>query len=197
MSHGGDPAQTVDICVVWGPNITTGGYRKVTYDHGDYTCYYSWSTEYDPAFSGNFLSNNHLIPTTPALRSLVRSIEVGDQIRLDGTLVDYTIKDGSGAILYNKRSTSLVRTDTGCEIIYLTGGAILHKYMPWRMPLLVFLSIIMVASFIGGFVKGIPPAPQEIIPYELLAPADPRDPTNPKNYIHNRTENTSNTPPSA
>ncbi|OGZ04851.1 MAG: hypothetical protein A2845_05155 [Candidatus Lloydbacteria bacterium RIFCSPHIGHO2_01_FULL_49_22] len=157
ISHKGDPAQTVDICVVWGPNISTNGYRMVTYDHGDWTCYYRWTTEYDPPFSGNFLSNNHLIPTTPKLASLIKSIHVGDQILLSGTLVDYAIasKNSSGG----SRNTSLVRTDGGngaCEILYLTDARILRRHMPWRDPLWNLLLMIMIGGSIGSFYLSMP-----------------------------------------
>lgn len=157
ISHAGDPAQIVDICVVWGPNIATNGYNMVTYDHGDWTCYYKWTTEYDPPFSGNFLSNNHLIPATPKLARLIKNIHVGDQIVLSGTLVDYAIASPNGS--GSSRNTSLVRTDAGngaCEILYLTDATILQRNMPWREPLWDLLLVFMIGGSIGSFYLGMP-----------------------------------------
>lgn len=157
ISHEGDPAQTVDLCVVWGPNISTNGYQMVTYDHGDWTCYYRWATEYDPPFSGNFLSNNHLIPATPELASLIKTIHIGDQILLSGILVDYAIESKNG--LGSSRNTSLIRTDGGngaCEILYLTDVKILRRNMPWREPLWDLLFVLMIGGSIGSFYLSMP-----------------------------------------
>ena len=180
ISHEGDPAQTVDICVVWGPNIATGGYKMVTYAHGDWTCYYRWETEADPPFSGSVLSHNHLLPTTPALASLVKSIKVGDQIRLSGLLVDYTITASSGA-RGGSRNTSLIRTDNGngaCEIIYLTGATILKRNMPWRDPLRYLLFMVMIFGALGSFYFSLP----EIIKVHDEV-AHSKNPYDVKNYL--------------
>jgi hypothetical protein len=158
ISHDDDPAQTVDICVVWGPNITTNGYREVKYDHGDWTCYYSWTTEYDPAFSGNFLSNSHLIPHDKEEARLIKSIKVGDQIELSGLLTDYRISDSKGRLV-GSRHTSLTRTDTGngaCEVIYLSSAKILKRNMPWRTPLMYTLAILVLLGLVASMYLEIP-----------------------------------------
>jgi hypothetical protein len=72
MSHEDDPAQTVDICVVWGENITGGSYREVTYSHGDWTCYVKWKNNDTVRFDMTKISNNHLIPKNKAEEKLIK-----------------------------------------------------------------------------------------------------------------------------
>ncbi len=156
ISHGNDPAQTVDVCVVWGPLVSTDAYRKVEYDHGDWTCYVKLKDQGDRATYDfinenrlmESLSNNHLIPHTAEEARTIKSIKVGDQIALIGVLTEYAIsKDGTPL---STRGTSLSRTDTGnraCETIYLSSITILKRNMPWRDPLWYFLlAVIMLGS---------------------------------------------------
>lgn len=192
ISHKDDPAQTVDICVVWGPNIATNGYRMVTYSHGDWTCYYRWNTEYDPPFSGNFLSNNHIIPTTPALAKLIKQIKVGDQIYLSGTLVDYSILSPEGTAMFS-RHTSLNRTDTGngaCEILYLTDAKILNSDIPWRTLFFYLLIITIIGGTVLGFFLSMP----KIIDSPKLDDRGPsKNPFDIKNFINKSYKKTSHT----
>ena len=162
ISHENDPAQSVDVCVVWGKNISTNAYREVSYSHGDWTCYYSWDTEIAPAFSGSHLSNSHLIPHNKEEARLIKSINVGDQILLSGILTDYSIVGKDGALL-GKRQTSLTRTDAGngaCEVLYLSKVTILQRNMPWREPLIAVLYILLVLWIPVEIYCGIPRYPR-------------------------------------
>jgi len=64
-------------------------------------------------------SNNHIIPSTPAILSQIRNLRRGHTIRLTGYLVDIQRTNGTTI------KTSLSRTDTiggqrgACEIIYV------------------------------------------------------------------------------
>src|SRR5262249_48720146 len=79
----------------WGDVVTSGAYRKVTFTSGEFTCSFSWSRNFTPTFNPEKASNNHLIPATGAIDRQIRAIHVGEQIRLTGLLVDYTVtKDG-------------------------------------------------------------------------------------------------------
>ena len=110
---------------MWGEDVTNGSYRKVTFWSGEFTCSYRWSGALTPAFNPEKASNNHLIPADPVTAARIGAIHVGDQIRMTGLLVDYTVtKDGQEIFT---RRTSLTRGDTGngaCEILYVTDLAV-------------------------------------------------------------------------
>jgi hypothetical protein len=126
LYHKVDPGNIKDVCVVWGEDITNGSYRKVRYRSEEFTCYYSWSGTLSPPFKPEKASNNHLIPADEAIAERIRAIHVGDQIRMRGLLVDYTVARDGREIL--TRRTSLTRADTGngaCEILYVTDLAVI------------------------------------------------------------------------
>jgi hypothetical protein len=121
LYHKADPGNIKDVCVVWGSDITNGSYRKVRFSSEEFTCYFSWSGVITPPFDPEKVSNNHLIPATPAVAAAIRAIRVGDQIQMKGLLVDYTVSR-DGRQIFTRR-TSLTRKDTGngaCEILYVT-----------------------------------------------------------------------------
>ena len=125
LYHQADPGNIRDVCVVWGEDVTNGSYRKVRFWSGEFTCSYRWSGAFTPAFNPEKASNNHLIPADPVTAARIGAIHVGDQIRMTGLLVDYTVtKDGQEIFT---RRTSLTRGDTGngaCEILYVTDLAV-------------------------------------------------------------------------
>jgi hypothetical protein len=127
LYHKADPGNIEDVCVVWGEPITNGSYRAVTYSSGEFTCSYEWSGSVAPPFNPAKLANNHLVAADGAVARRIRALRVGDQVRLRGLLVDYTVtRDGSE--LFSRR-TSLTRTDTGngaCEILYATDVSVIR-----------------------------------------------------------------------
>jgi hypothetical protein len=71
---------------------------------------------------------NHLIPASSAIARRIQAIHVGDQIRMTGLLVDYTVTR-DGQTIFTRR-TSLTRSDTGngaCEILYVTDLAVVAR----------------------------------------------------------------------
>jgi hypothetical protein len=128
LDHGADPGNIRDLCVAWGEAITNGSYRKVKFSSGEFTCSYSWSGALSPPFKPEKASNNHLIPADRAIARQIGAIHVGDQIRMTGLLVDYTVTKNGQSIF--TRRTSLTRGDTGngaCEILYVTGLTIVAR----------------------------------------------------------------------
>jgi hypothetical protein len=121
LYHQADPGNIRDVCVVWGESIANGSYRKVEFWSGEFTCSFAWSAAVTPPFKPETASNNHLIPADAAIARRIGAIQVGDQIRMTGLLVDYQVsKDGRRLFA---RQTSLTRGDTGngaCEILYVT-----------------------------------------------------------------------------
>lgn len=129
ITHKNDPANTRDICVVWGENISSGAYKKVNYKHGEFTCYYSFSRNINPPFNGFMLSNNHLIPKDKDIEKQIARVNIGDQIRISGYLANYSISDGNGKQI-SSRNTSTTREDSrngACEIIYTDNIEIINK----------------------------------------------------------------------
>jgi hypothetical protein len=144
--YAGDFLNTNDICMIWGANAETLDLSKFEFTHGDWTCYVqthdsaAWSQ-----FKMDGLANNHVLPATPEIAAQFRKLRIGDQIAIDGRLVDYSI-DGRPP-----RTTSIVRTDTGngaCEIIYVTGFSFIARHHAWLYDLGHFATLIAMASFL-------------------------------------------------
>ncbi len=150
ISHAHDPAQTMDLCVVWGKNISSGAYQEVSYSHGDFTCFYRWEGPTIPDFRPDQIGNTHLIPTTPEIARIIKSVQVGDQVTMRGTLADYRITHPTYGEV-GSRHTSLVRTDTGngaCEILLVESLAILKHNVPWRTPLMLVCLTVILTSLV-------------------------------------------------
>lgn len=122
VTHRGDPAQTKDICIVWGENIKSNIYRQIKYSHGEFTCYAETkSREVWDQFNMNELTNNHLIPTNDELAKKMKRTRIGDQIYIRGELVNYKTFDENGNLV-SFRKTSNTMEDRDCEVV------LVHEY---------------------------------------------------------------------
>jgi hypothetical protein len=159
LSHKKDPANTRDLCLTWGDNISSGAYQKVKYSHGEFTCYYSYRVNFDPPFNGQNLSNNHLIPKNQDVEKKIGRVNIGDQVRISGYLANYKITDENGRESAS-RNTSITRQDSrngACEIIYVTDIEViersniiyfaLKKYLPFLIISLSGLGILKFLFF--------------------------------------------------
>jgi hypothetical protein len=131
-----DHVNIVDLCVVWGGSATSGVYRELSYEHTQWECWYRTSSrEVFEQFSGNELSNNHLITEDARLAKKMKEVRIGDQVRFTGYLADYTTYMNGQAT--GTRTTSTVRTDSGegaCEVVYVTDLQVLRaSNRPWRV----------------------------------------------------------------
>jgi len=76
----------------------------------------------DCGFSRDYVishaSNNHLIPANENVHKALRKIEVGDKVVLEGYLVSAAIYEKERNL--GSVTSSLTRSDTGCEIFYVT-----------------------------------------------------------------------------
>lgn len=122
-----DRISSYDLCLAWGPmqnalenknwkfknsyilSPTTGRYER--------TCDVRYDATSIPNMS-NF-SNNHLIPSSKEIYKTISSIKKGDTVHLVGYLVQVTFNSGP------PMTSSLIREDTGCEIIYVTSAKII------------------------------------------------------------------------
>jgi hypothetical protein len=121
-----------DLCVVWGKNIRSGVYREMKFWNRDFTCMCSFpNQETAGLFSGNHLSNNHILCADEKMSRRILNARPGDQIYFKGYLVTYSQ-------LANQffRGTSTVRDDTGngaCETVFVTDFKVLKRANPvWR-----------------------------------------------------------------
>jgi hypothetical protein len=119
----GDHVNVMDLCVAWGDSVRSGAYRDVSFSNSQWECHWSYRSELAMNhFSNAQASNNHIVTDDPALAKALRNIHVGDQIRLRGYLVDYTVfKNGQPN---GTRVSSETRTDSGpgaCEVLYIDG----------------------------------------------------------------------------
>ena len=128
-----DHLNVTDVCVVWGHNATSGAYVPMAFSSGQWTC--NWQTaslDAFNAFDSSQISNNHVLTDNPALAKKLRSLRIGDQIRISGQLAAYRHQSGMDFF----RGTSTVRTDTGngaCETIFVSALDILQPATAlWR-----------------------------------------------------------------
>ena len=151
-----DPSNTKDYCVLWGKNLSSGIYQKMTFKTEEFVCLinYPQNEPRNDAFSMTNLSNNHLLTADENVYKAIRSASVGDQIHLKGYLINYQSVGDDGKKM--SRGTSIVRVDTGegaCETIYveqfeiIQKGNILwwsiYKISPYAVAVLSFLIIIL------------------------------------------------------
>ena len=132
ITHKNDPKNVRDLCVIWGENALSNGYREVSYRSGEFTCFWRWRGE-KPEFSQRDISNNHILPMSPAISDMAREVNIGDQIYIKGKLVDYSVELPDGTLV-GKRTTSTNRTDTGngaCEVVYVEDIEILKRGNTW------------------------------------------------------------------
>ena len=125
-----DHLNVADLCLVFGDNIRTGAYQGLRYSSGEFTCCVDApSEEAWEAFWPADLSNNHLLTDRPKLARALRGAKLGDQVRIQGTLVEYSHHQG----FEFTRGTSAVRTDTGdgaCETIWVEEFEVLKPGPP-------------------------------------------------------------------
>jgi len=127
-----DYLNTKDICVIWGRNVETGVYERMTFRNRDFTCFYRYpDRETGELFTENCLSNNHLLPADLLVADAVLRARTGDQVHFKGWLVSYSIKGAPYS-----RGSSTVRNDRGngaCEVVYVTEFEVLREAnAAWR-----------------------------------------------------------------
>lgn len=127
-----DHVNEADLCVIWGDNISTNVYKDLKFKNSDWFCtwrpknYNTWQ-RIQNIFKNDNISNNHLLSNIDEVRKNINKVKVGDQIRIDGLLSEYSTNGNP------ERGTSTSRTDTGngaCETIYVNNFEILKKGNP-------------------------------------------------------------------
>lgn len=147
-----DYLNTKDLCVLWGRNVETGVYKRMTFRNRDFTCYYRYpDRETYELFTENALSNNHILPADASVAEAVRRARTGDQVHFKGWLVSYGLKGTPYA-----RGSSTVRNDRGngaCEVVYVTEFEILRPAnTEWRAARKISLVLAVLALGVLIFV---------------------------------------------
>ena len=78
-----------DLALVWGPVLSPPFAGRISYSQ--YSRFFFWHTKDAALDRGTIVShaaNVHVIPKSPRLRTAVRCISEGDDVRLEGWLVD-------------------------------------------------------------------------------------------------------------
>jgi hypothetical protein len=141
-----DHVNIADLCVVWGENVRRDAYRRVSYSHTQWECW--WSTNHMDAehpFDNASMSNNHIVTNEASIAHVMRDIHIGDEVRFRGYLIDYTtFKDNAPQ---GTRKTSIVRTDEGegaCEVVWVQELTVLRSHnRPWRLAMKMGVALLL------------------------------------------------------
>ncbi|HKA35182.1 MAG TPA: hypothetical protein VKH43_00075 [Thermoanaerobaculia bacterium] len=110
----------MDWVLAWGPVVAPPYARRIHYTQ--VSRFYMWGTSATDLDRGTIVThtaNTHVIPATARLRRAAASVRKGDDVRLEGWLVDV---DGIDDPSFHWK-TSVSRSDEGpggCETVYLT-----------------------------------------------------------------------------
>ncbi|RLB54454.1 MAG: hypothetical protein DRI34_11995 [Deltaproteobacteria bacterium] len=130
-----------DLCMVWGENVSSRAFQApgTSFTHHGNTCFVHWSGPI--GFRMQQLSNTHVFSLDEKLRAALARIRAGDQVCLDGKLVDVSAvprRAPAGTMPAPVRlKTSTTRTDTGngaCEIMLVERLQVLARANRfWRL----------------------------------------------------------------
>lgn len=132
-----DSVFPIDLCILWGDNVKNKVYQSKTlkFSQDMRWCFCQWREKID--FNLDEFSNNHLIVNNHDIEKKIKSLSVGDQIKIKGQLVDVKANNigspGQYDPEYFEMKTSTERGDSGagaCEIIYVNDIEILKKSNP-------------------------------------------------------------------
>lgn len=111
----------MDVCIAWGPVAEPYNLRNISFWHDDRACFIrAFLNELYGVTARDVLmhvSNNHLILPSSDLRNGAYQIKVGDNVTIDGYLVDAHCVDSNGR--HTNWRSSRIRNDIWCEIVYV------------------------------------------------------------------------------
>jgi len=149
-----DNVNVVDLCVVWGENAASGVYHYLEFSNDQWTCHIQSSSQ--AAFEAtdwDAVANNHMVTDDPAVAKRLRQVRIGDQIRVQGYLVDYTTYVQGRDL--GRRVSSEVRTDRGngaCEVLYVEAFDVIgSSARGWRLGLKIALGCLLLSLIAWAF----------------------------------------------
>jgi hypothetical protein len=108
----------VDLALAWGPLLAPPYAGKISYSQ--YARYYFWRTRDGSLDRGTIVShsaNTHLIPATSRLSTAIGCVARGDDVRLEGWLVDVEGIDDPDSL--GDENAARGRGPSSCETVYL------------------------------------------------------------------------------
>ena len=145
--HDENSVDIKDLCLLWGENLEYGVYKKdIKFWSEPWTCFfYADSRDTFNEFNKDQISNSHLLSEHESVREKIRSVRIGDQVKLKGQLVNY-FPEGRD---YMRRKTSTTRTDTGngaCEVMLVDSINVIKRGAPeWNRAYDISKIIILLA----------------------------------------------------
>ncbi len=148
--HTSDSVDFRDLCLVWGVNVTSGIYRRAKFFSMPWSCHVTFQDENAAdSFVETQLSNNHLLTANDEVRKSILRMQVGDQVRLQGKLVNYAPLGHPERM----RRTSTIREDTGngaCEVLWVESAEILRRADgAWVSPRELGITLLFAAFGLG------------------------------------------------
>lgn len=149
-----DHINLMDLCVVWGNNVRSGAYRNISFSNTQWECHWSSrSREAWEAFDQHAASNNHIVTDKAAVAQALKQVKIGDEVRIRGYLVDYSILQNGRPT--GSRVSSEVRTDDGpgaCEVLYVDDFSLLRSHnQAWRTALKLSLGLLALSLLVWVF----------------------------------------------
>jgi hypothetical protein len=106
---------TANICISWGSNTQGHILNDFQFSNDEHSCKLeTLSSESYKMFSMGNIANHILIPSNTAIGRTISEANVGDQIEMNGYLVDYTTNGE------NQRTSSKNEKEVSNEILYVT-----------------------------------------------------------------------------
>lgn len=125
--HDSNSLDTKDLCVIWGRNVKTKDFHKVSFKSGAFTCYFRYGG--GVRFDKRRLSNNHLITDSDDIRRQIANVRIGDQVHLQGLLVDY--RYAKSRTRWRRTSRTRLDTENGaCEVMFVERIKVLVRGTP-------------------------------------------------------------------
>ncbi len=129
-----DNLYPLDLCVLWGDNVKAKVYQSKALTFAQDRRQSSWRWSKDLDFNNNEVANVHLVVENDALQNQLDMLQVGDQIKLKGQLVNVKAKSIGKTGSYEpsdvQLNSSTTREDSGpgaCEIISVKSIEVLRK----------------------------------------------------------------------
>ena len=160
-----DAVFPVDLCMMWGTNLQSEIHKNSDLKFSQDSRWCNWSYKTDISINNDEISNNHIVVDNDILQKKFKNINVGDQIKITGKLVNVKAIGSKDIGKYDREyfewKSSTTRQDTGggaCETIYVENVEIIKKGNPissilYKLSLYGLLLIISVNILSYLFVK--------------------------------------------
>lgn len=144
--HDAASVDTKDLGLIWGPNLRSDDFHRVTFWSVSWTVNCRWPA--GVSFHPEALSNNHLVTPHQRVRDAIARVRIGDQVRLRGQLVNYAPRSHPD----RWRNTSTTRADTGngaCEVVCVDDLQVVRRGTPIAYALYSLGKLALALALLG------------------------------------------------